>query len=173
MCGRFTLRTIARDIAESRVFGRPFRRSRCLIVTDGFYEWEQVSAKKKTPILFTQRDESLFAFAGLMDRWTSPRGEVVESCSILTTSANALLAPIHDRMPVILPVAEYDRWLNPLSEDVAELQSLLIPYAAEQMQAERVSDVINNVRNEVDPRATLPSPANRNRTGRLFADDDY
>ncbi len=159
------------DVASSRVFRTPFRRSRCLIVADGFYEWDQANLKKKVPIRFSLRDDGLLAFAGLADRWCGPNGEVVESCSIITTEANSLVEPIHNRMPVILHPANYDGWLDPANQDVDLLQPLLIPFPSEVMRAERVSDVINNARNDVDPQLPLGSEPLRLKVRSLFDDD--
>jgi putative SOS response-associated peptidase YedK len=89
------------------------------------------------------RDERVFAFAGLWDRWESPDEGAVETCTILTTSANAMLAPIHDRMPVILPPGEYDRWLDPSLKDPESLTPLLVPFPPEKMIAYPVSPRVN------------------------------
>lgn len=164
----------AEGLSESRVFKTPFQRYRCLIVADGFYEWERIGKTKKSPIQFTLRDTDLFAFAGLAERWRSPTGEIVESCSIITTSANELLAPIHDRMPVILHSSDYDRWLDPQNHEIDSLQPLLVPYPAEEMRAERVSEVINNVRNNVDPRmpsSPTSAPTSAKKQASLLFDD--
>ena len=160
----------AEGLAGSRVFKTPFQRHRCLIVADGFYEWERVGKTKKSPIQFTLRDTNLFAFAGLSEHWRSPTGDLVESCTIITTSANELLAPIHDRMPVILRPRDYDRWLDPQNQEIALLQTLLVPLPADEMQAERVSDVVNNVRNNVDPRLPV-SQSTVKKQARLLFDD--
>ena len=94
----------------------------------------------------------MFAFAGIWDRWNGKDGIPVESCAIITTSANEVVAPFHDRMPVILPEALYSDWLNPELKDVDRLTGMLTPFPASQMKDEVVSSVINNARNEVDPR---------------------
>lgn len=160
------------ELANNRVFRTPFRRSRCLIVADGFYEWDKTNPKKKVPIRFSLSDDSLFAFAGLADRWSGPAGEVVESCSVITTEPNALVQPTHNRMPVILHPADYDRWLDPQNQEVAALQPLLVPFPAEAMRAERVSDAINNAKNDVDPRLIVAVEPPRLRARSLFDDDD-
>ena len=161
------------DLANNRVFRTPFRRSRCLIVADGFYEWDKTNPKKKVPIRFSLSDDSLFAFAGLADRWCGPTGEVVESCSVITTEPNALVEPIHNRMPVILHPADYDRWLDPLNQEVTTLQPLLVPFPADAMRAERVSDAINNAKNDVDPRLTVAVEPTRTRVRSLFDEEDF
>ncbi len=138
-------------VAEKPAFRTAFRRRRCLIPADGFYEWKR-DGSQKTPYLMTLQDESLFAFAGLWDRWKSPSGGTIESCSVITTTPNELMATLHDRMPVILSPANYHVWLDPSVEDAGALTSLLVPYPADEMRAEQVSTIINNARNEVDPR---------------------
>ena len=160
------------ELANNRVFRAPFRRSRCLIVADGFYEWDKTNPKKKVPIRFSLSNDSLFAFAGLSDRWCGPTGEVVESCSVITTEPNALVQPIHDRMPVILHPADYDCWLDPLNQEVAALQPLLVPFPADAMRAEQVSDTINNAKNDVDPCLPFAVEPTRTRVRSLFDIDD-
>lgn len=92
-------------------FREAFKRRRCLIVADGFYEWAKKGDGKKQPYHFSLRDEQHFAFAGLWERWQSPNGKPLDTCTILTTAANQVLAPIHDRMPVILHPDDYELWL--------------------------------------------------------------
>ena len=92
-------------------FRDAFRSRRCLIPADGFYEWKK-AGKERQPYHFGMKDDALFAFAGLWDRWRSPAGQMLESCSILTTVPNELLKDVHDRMPVILPVSAWDSWLD-------------------------------------------------------------
>ena len=141
----------AETVSEKPAFRAAFRRRRCLIPVSGFYEWQR-DGKTKTPHLISPRNAALFGFAGLWEKWQAPDGELMESCTILTTSPNELMATIHDRMPVILKPKDFDVWLDPQVEDVGVLTQLLVPYPADEMQAERVSDVVNNARNEVDPR---------------------
>ena len=102
----------AETAKEKPSFRNAFRRHRCLIPASGFYEWLRWE-RGKQPYFVRMRDGHPFAFAGLWDRWESPDKGVIETCTILTTAANDVLAPIHDRMPVILPPREYDRWLDP------------------------------------------------------------
>jgi putative SOS response-associated peptidase YedK len=131
--------------ATMRSFSEPLRLRRCLIPADGFYEWKR-DGKQKLPFCFTLASESVFAFAGIWDRWRSPQGQVVESCSILTTAPNQLLQDIHDRMPVILAPDAYDLWLDPGFRNVAELKPLLQPYPAHAMRRYRVSQRVNHVK---------------------------
>jgi putative SOS response-associated peptidase YedK len=124
----------------------PFKSQRCLIPADGFYEWAR-NGKSKQPYCFEVGDGEIFAFAGLWDRWADPRGEVVESCTILTTTPNALLADIHDRMPAILRPADYDLWLNPTPEHTEGALRLLSPYT-DLMRRYPVSTRVNQVQND-------------------------
>ena len=127
-------------------FRELLRSRRCLIPADGFYEWKG-AGKDKLPFCFTLANESVFALAGLWERSKGPKG-IVESCTILTTTPNELTRDIHDRMPVILPREAYGMWLNPGFTNVAELQRLLTPYPAEDMRRYRVSQRVNQVKND-------------------------
>jgi putative SOS response-associated peptidase YedK len=132
----------AETAREKPSFRNAFKRRRCLIPANGFYEWQRLEHGKR-PYFVRMRDERVFAFAGLWDRWESPDEGAVETCTILTTSANAMLAPIHDRMPVILPPGEYDRWLDPSLKDPDSLTPLLVPFPPEKMLAYPVSPRVN------------------------------
>jgi len=132
----------AETVQEKPSFRNAFRRHRCLIPTNGFYEWQR-QERGKQPYFVRMRDERIFAFAGLWDRWESPDDGVIETCAILTTAANAVLAPIHGRMPVILPQAEYARWLDPALKDPDSLSPLLVPFPPEEMLAIPVSPRVN------------------------------
>ena len=102
----------AEDVAEKPAFREALRKRRCLIPADGFYEWQK-SGGKKRPFCFTMADDSLFAFAGIWERWKNPEGQWIETCSIITTTPNQLTEDVHDRMPVILHPEDYDLWLDP------------------------------------------------------------
>jgi putative SOS response-associated peptidase YedK len=102
----------ADTVATKPAFRDSLKKRRCLIPADGFYEWKK-DGKSKTPFCFTMADDSLFAFAGLWDSWRNSEGQRIETCSIITTTPNALCADVHDRMPVILPDDAYDLWLDP------------------------------------------------------------
>jgi putative SOS response-associated peptidase YedK len=132
----------AETAREKPSFRNAFRRHRCLIPANGFYEWQR-RERGKQPYFVRMRDGRLFAFAGLWDRWENPGKDVIETCTILTTTANAILAPIHDRMPVILPAGEYDRWLDPSLKDPGSLAPLLVPFPPEEMLAFPVSPRVN------------------------------
>ena len=129
-------------VREKPSFRNAFRRHRCLIPANGFYEWQR-QGRGKQPYFVRMRDGRPFAFAGLWDRWESPEAGAVETCAILTTAANGVLAPIHDRMPVILSPAEYARWLDPALLDTDSLASLLVPFQPEEMTAFPVSPRVN------------------------------
>jgi putative SOS response-associated peptidase YedK len=116
------------------------------VIADGFYEWQR-QERKKQPFYFRLQDGQPFGFAGLWERWEAPDGEVIESCTILTTEANELLRPIHDRMPVILERKDYDLWLDPDVQEAKPLQQLLRPYQAEAMTSYPVSTQVNNATN--------------------------
>ncbi len=132
----------AETAQEKPSFRNAFKRHRCLIPTNGFYEWQRLE-RGKQPYFVRMRDDRLFAFAGLWDRWESPDKDVIETCTILTTAANTVLAPIHDRMPVILPSAEYDRWLDPSLHNPDSLAPFLVPFPPEEMVASPVSPRVN------------------------------
>ncbi|NJN87658.1 MAG: SOS response-associated peptidase [Leptolyngbyaceae cyanobacterium SL_7_1] len=138
----------AETLAEKPSFRQAFRRRRCLIPADGFYEWHR-SGKAKQPYYFfldaPAETPTLFAFAGLWEHWENGNGDVIESCTIITTEPNETLQAFHDRMPVILPPSTYDRWLDP-TEQTEHLQSLLQPYAASTMGYYPVSTTVNNPR---------------------------
>jgi putative SOS response-associated peptidase YedK len=133
-------------VGEKPSFRSAFKKRRCLIPATGFYEWEKDS-KPKTPPHFHLKDDSLFAFAGLWECWHDQNGKPVESCSIVTTEANSLVKPYHDRMPVILPKEAYDQWLDVTSEP-DKLKELLQPFDVKAMSEEAVSTLVNSPKNE-------------------------
>ena len=133
--------------ADKPSFRTPFRSRRCLILADGFYEWKRVGVGKQ-PYHIRMRDGRPFAFAGLWDRWAPPGGDPVDSCTIVTTSPNDVLAPIHDRMPVILPPAQHALWLDPAVRERERLQEILQPFDSSSMVAYPVSARVNNPRND-------------------------
>ena len=131
--------------ATKASFRTAYRRHRCLLPADGFYEWRQAPSGAKQPVRIGMRDGSAFALAGLYERWLSPEGEPLDTCTILTTEANALLRAMHDRMPVIVAPEAYERWLDPAEADPAEV---VAPFPAERMAFHRVSTRVNSVRND-------------------------
>ena len=132
-------------IATKSAFRRPFERHRCLIPADGFYEWKTLPGGRKLPFHVTMKDGRPFAFAGVAGRWLGADGEVVDSCAIVTTAANALLQPVHERMPVIIAPADYERWLDVGGELPLDL---VTPYAPGAMALQPVSSRVNSVRND-------------------------
>jgi putative SOS response-associated peptidase YedK len=137
----------AETAATKPAFRVAFRKRRCLIPADGFYEWRKEN-RHKQPYCIRLRDGRPFAFAGLWEHWEGREGKTIDSCTILTTTPNEVLAPLHHRMAVILPSSEYDRWLDPSVQEVERLQPLLRPYPAEEMTAYPVSTVVNNPAND-------------------------
>ncbi len=135
-------------VAEKPSFRTAFRRRRCLIPVDGFYEWQVLSSKQKQPQYITLRTGQPFAFAGLWESWQPPDGSRVESCTILTTAANSFMQPIHDRMPVILSPEEYAPWLDPELTDPEQLLPMLDQYPADELTAYPVSPMVGSVRND-------------------------
>jgi putative SOS response-associated peptidase YedK len=131
----------AETLQEKPSFSESFQRRRCLIPADGFYEWKR-TGKSKQPYYFQLKDEAAFAFAGIWDEWQGD-GKVIVSCAIITTTANELLASVHDRMPVILSASSERAWLS-TEATPAELTALLSPFPAEQMKAHPVSDEVNH-----------------------------
>ncbi|MBZ5722743.1 MAG: SOS response-associated peptidase [Acidobacteriia bacterium] len=145
--------------ASKPSFREPLQRRRCLIPADGFYEWQR-AAKVKQPFCFEVGEGAIFAFAGLWDRWRDPNGQVIESCTILTTTPNELLADVHDRMPVILAADSYDRWLDPTMQDAASAVGLLKPFDSNLMRRYPVSTRVNLTANdgpECSARIDLPA----------------
>ena len=133
--------------ATKPAFRDPLKFRRCLIPADAFYEWSRKGASKQ-PYCFEINDGELFAFAGLWDGWKNAEEQWVRTCSILTTTPNAVSASVHDRMPVILDPASYDLWLDPGMQNVAAISELLKPYDARLMRCYPVSTRVNNVGND-------------------------
>lgn len=127
-------------------FRESFELRRCLIPADGFYEWKRFG-KTRQPFHFGMKDESVFAFAGIWDRWSPLTGPVIESCAILTTTPNKLLKDVHDRMPAILGSEHWYNWLNPSAKP--DISRMLSPYDAMQMKRWPVSSAVNNAENDV------------------------
>jgi putative SOS response-associated peptidase YedK len=128
---------------------------RCLVVTDGFYEWRRGD---KQPFAIARSDAPFTVMAGLWEDWRSPAGERIRSCTIITTESNALIAPLHDRMPVLLAEADWPLWLGETPADEAALRALLRPYPSEQMTLWPIGRAVGNVRND-GPELVAPAPA--------------
>lgn len=134
----------AESLIEKPSFRNSFRSRRCLVPATGFYEWKS-HGKAKQPFYFFLKDKPVFGFAGLWEEWTDKEtGELLESCTIITTEANAVLVLVHDRMPVIIKPEDYEQWLDPKEMDTEELQKLLKPYPAEEMNSHAVSRQVNS-----------------------------
>jgi putative SOS response-associated peptidase YedK len=142
----------AETVADRPAFRSALRYRRCLIPADGFYEWLRSTGGRR-PFFIRMRDGSPFAFAGLWDRWEGADGSVIESCALITTEANELVAKIHDRMPAIVPPDRYDLWLDRTVQKPDAVKSLLSPYPADAMAAHPVSTAVNNAR--VDDRRLI------------------
>ncbi len=171
----------AEGLATQNAYRHAFRKRRCLIPADGFYEWKKVPGQKtKQPYFISRADGEPVAFAGLWEVWrggptddTDARedGErlrqhepTLRSCTIVTTDANALVEPLHDRMPVVLPPSAWDQWLDPTNDDLDALGQLLVPAPSELLTLRPVSTDVNDVRNagahlidEVDPTGSPPA----------------
>lgn len=141
-------------VAEKTSFKRPFKTQRCLVLADGFYEWRK-SDDGKIPTYIHLDNHQPFAFAGLWDRWQAPDGEEILSCTIITTEPNDVMAPIHNRMPVILPDDALDLWLDPNQQSPEILQPLLTAYDPAKMHTYPVSKMVNSPAND-HPDCILP-----------------
>ena len=138
----------AETVSEKPSFRKPFKEKRCLVLADGFYEWKKPDKKTKIPFRFVLKNREPFAFAGLWDSWKDPNGEELLTFTIITTSANELMSPIHDRMPVILNSNDEAKWLDPEFKDTDKLKFLLQPFPSELMTAYEVSSIVNSAKND-------------------------
>jgi putative SOS response-associated peptidase YedK len=137
----------AESVAEKPAYRFSFRKQRCLIPADGFYEWKKES-KAKQPYFIHRKDGKPLAFAGLWSRWKDPEKGPLDTFTILTTDANELIRPLHDRMPVILDSRDFGLWLDPSVEDRDRLEPLLAPFDAGQMETFPVSRAVNSPAND-------------------------
>ena len=144
-------------LLEKPSFRNQYRRRRCLILADGFFEWQaQLDNKGKRPFYIFLKDHKPFAFAGLWDIWNSPDGSEVRSCTIITTQPNEMMKPIHNRMPVILDPAAYKAWLDPANTNAEDLNRWLVPYPSNTMSLHPVSRLVNSPEND-SPACIQPS----------------
>ncbi|MEC0243524.1 SOS response-associated peptidase [Paenibacillus dokdonensis] len=134
-------------LLEKPAYRLPFERKRCLIPADGFYEWQKTGNGKR-PYRIKLKSSELFSMAGLYDIWVREDGSKLATCTVITTRPNSLMEPIHDRMPVILRPEDELRWIERGSANTEELQQLLIPYPASEMEAYPVSSTVNSVKND-------------------------
>jgi putative SOS response-associated peptidase YedK len=144
-------------VAEKPSFRSSFARHRCLIPANGFYEWKAISVdgkvRKQPYYIHPTNPEGFFAFAGLLAAWKPPECDTVVSTCIITTGPNEVMAPIHDRMPVILQRGQFDAWLDPSNNNIEALKTMLLPFQSDQMDAYPVSTSIN--RGNVDGPACI------------------
>jgi putative SOS response-associated peptidase YedK len=136
-------------IGVKNAFKNAYRRRRCLIPADGFYEWKRLAdGKSKQPMFIRMKGAKPFAFAGLWEYWADEKGNELRTATIITTRPNALMAGMHDRMPVILRTADYGRWLDKAEKPPGELDDLIAPYLEDQMEAYPISTQVNSPRNQ-------------------------
>jgi putative SOS response-associated peptidase YedK len=156
--GYSTINAKAETVATAPAFREAFKRRRCLVPADAFYEWQTLDPKHKQPFAIALSSREPYGFAGLWERWKNPAsGEWVESFSIITTDPNQVVAPLHNRMPVIIERKDYARWLgggNPAQPPL----DLLRPFPAEQMIAWKVDKAVGNVRNDTAQMLEQPDP---------------
>jgi putative SOS response-associated peptidase YedK len=145
----------AETLSEKPAFKTAYRRRRCLVLADGFYEWQTSTLGEKTPMYIRLVSGLPFAFAGLWETWHDADGSALLSCTIITTTPNDLLVSIHNRMPVILPPQAYTNWLDPAERSPLDLNPLLQPYPAALMTAYPVSKTVNNPKNDT-PHCMVP-----------------
>lgn len=156
----------AETLATKNAYKPAFKRRRCIIPADGFYEWKKIPGQKaKQPHYIRRPEGEPLAFAGLWEVWRGPdrQGEPLRSCTIVTTSANETMRPLHDRMPVLLPASAWEEWLDPTNDDIETLGKLLVPAPPQVIVTHPVSTDVNRVSNKgpeliepVDPDAPAP-----------------
>jgi putative SOS response-associated peptidase YedK len=140
-----TINARAETVAEKPAFRSAFQHRRCLIPADGYFEWQEIAYSKiKQPWYISLKNQEPMALAGLWEHWQGRDGSEIESCSIIVTSGNEIMQPIHDRMPVILSPETWDTWLDTANTDKQGLQTLLTQYPADEMAAWRVGTVVNS-----------------------------
>lgn len=145
----------AETLAEKRTFRSALERRRCVILVDGFYEWRR-EGKDKTPFFIRRRDGRPLAFAGLWDSWQTPENTLLRSCTVVTCGPNAVMRPIHDRMPVILDPGGFEEWLDAAHRDAASLQQLLVPCPDDLLEVVQVAPLVNSVKNN-GPQLLVPA----------------
>ncbi len=146
--GQRMINARAETLMERPAFRTALLKQRCLVVADGFYEWATL-AGRKVPMRIVLKSGEPFAFAGLWERWKAPSGEVVRSCTIITTTPNAVMERIHNRMPVMLPSEAEPLWLDQGVQDPEMLMKVLAPFSASKMEAYQVSTLVNSPKNDV------------------------
>jgi putative SOS response-associated peptidase YedK len=164
--GNKTLNARSETVTTTPAFRESILKKRCLIPADGFYEWRKMGSVKQ-PYCFEVGDGEVFALAGLWDEWTSPDGEIIESCTILTTGPNSLVEDLHNRMPVIVPPEKYEQWLDPDVTNFEEIRDILKPYEATLMRRHTVSTKLNNSKND-DAESAAPVRIEEQKQDSLF-----
>lgn len=137
----------AETLVEKPSFRDAYKKRRCLIVADSFYEWKRQDEHSKTPMRIKLKSDELFAMAGIWERWKSPKGNTVFTCTVITTTPNELMQDIHDRMPVILRPEDENIWLNPAINDLQVTNHLLVPLQEHLLEAYEVSNLVNSPKN--------------------------
>lgn len=145
----------AETVAEKPSFREAFMRQRCLVIADGFYEWQK-RGRTRQPYFIHLKGDRPFGFAGLYDLWTSPEGELITTCTIITTDPNEVMKTLHDRMPVILSKELEKAWLDPYNADHVSLAGMLRPYGAGEMEMHTVSALVNSAAND-SPECMAPA----------------
>ena len=146
--GNRMINAVGETAAAKPAFRAAFKKRRCLVLADGFFEWRQEgNGKVKVPTFIFLKSGEPFAMAGLWETWKNPEGELVRSCTIVTTQPNEFIAPIHNRMPVILSQETEALWLDPMTEEASTLNPLLIPSPPEELDSYVVSDLVNSFKN--------------------------
>ncbi len=135
----------AETAASSRTFKSAFEKQRCLVIADGFYEWQKEGTTKK-PFYIRLKSHKPFGFAGLYNVWISPDGEKFTTSTIMTINANELIMPVHDRMPVVTPADKYDLWLDPRVQDSSAFPGVLNPYPSGEMELFPVTQQVNSIK---------------------------
>lgn len=134
-------------LSEKPSFRTAFKKKRCIVIADSFYEWKRHEDKSKTPMRIKLKSDELFAMAGIWEAWKSPEGKSLYTCSVITTGPNELMKDIHDRMPVILKPEDEKTWLNPSITDTKDLNKLLVPFDENLMETYEVSSLVNSPKN--------------------------
>ena len=146
--GNRLINSRSETVAEKPAFREAFKKRRCLIPTDGFYEWQKQKDGSKQPYFIHMEDKQPFAFGGIWEQWKNPKGGMVETFSILTTEPNKTVKPIHNRMPIIIDQSDFNFWLDPMIQEPEEVKSLLKPYTAKEMEAYPISKYVNSPSNK-------------------------
>lgn len=137
----------AETLSEKPSYRNAFKKRRCLVIADSFYEWKRHDDKSKTPIRIKLKSNEIFGMAGLWESWKSPDGKTIYSCSVITTTPNEIVKDIHDRMPVILKPTDEKTWLDTSIDDTSYLKGLLKPLPEDLMEAYEVSSLVNSPKN--------------------------